>query len=88
MKKLILTLALALSIFGIGCTENYKAKQMGGNIRKELPVGEKLVMVTWKEERFWILTRKRQSNEIPQTYTFKQDSPFGVIEGTVTLIER
>lgn len=44
-------------------------------------------MVTWKEHSLWILTRDMRTDEKPEKYTFQEDSNFGVLEGTVKIIE-
>ena len=53
----------------------------------ELPKGEKLVEVTWKDSNIWYLTRPMKEDDEPETYTFKEDSEWGVFEGTVTIVE-
>jgi len=52
-----------------------------------LEKGQKLVMVTWKEEDLWILTRPMKSTDTTETYTFSEESSFGVWEGTYTIYE-
>lgn len=53
----------------------------------ELEPGQKLEMITWKDDSLWYLTRPMQDGEEPETHTFQQSSEFGVFEGTVTIIE-
>jgi hypothetical protein len=54
----------------------------------DLPKGEKLIEATWKGEDLWYLTRPMRSNESPEIYIFREDSSFGVMEGTVTFKEQ
>mgnify|MGYP000110668888 CR=1 FL=1 len=81
---------LTLFAFMLGmasCTQNEMAKSFGGKAIYTLPKGEKLVNVTWKEDHLWYLTKPMTANDTPETYTFKEKSSFGIIEGSVTLIE-
>ena len=47
----------------------------------ELEPGQKLEMITWKDDSLWYLTRPMQDGEEPETHTFQQSSEFGVFEG-------
>ena len=73
-----------------GCTENNIARRWGGTMKVELKEGERLVNVTWKgnaDSSLWVLTKK-DSTIPPSTYKFEEKSAFGVIEGTVLIIEK
>ena len=85
MKKALALLALTLSL--VGCTANIRAKNWGGTMTLTLPKGEKLVTVTWKDAHLWYLTRRMRSDDSVETYTFREDSNFGVMNGTVVLQE-
>lgn len=64
-------------------------KSFGGSMTVELEPGQKLEEITWKEDdSLWILTRPFREGEEPETHTFYEDSEWGVLEGTVTIIER
>lgn len=64
------------------------ARQFGGTITINLENNRKLVNVSWKkDDSLWILTRKMRKDEEAETYEYKEDSTFGVIEGTVVVIE-
>ena len=76
---------LILSTLVAGC--NPVARRMGGNMTINLKPGEKLVNATWKDSSLWILTRKMRPDDVEETYKFKEDSTFGVLEGTVTIYE-
>ena len=54
----------------------------------ELPVGEKLVMATWKDIGLFYLTEPMDSDYIPKVKTFKEVSNWGVMESIVTFKER
>ncbi|TFG99662.1 hypothetical protein E4H12_01820 [Candidatus Thorarchaeota archaeon] len=78
MKTLI-----ALAICGLmltGCTDNQRAKAYGGTAKIKKPNPEwQLVTLTWKAEELWTLWYEPSTNKC----YFKEDSSFGVIEGTV-----
>lgn len=85
-KKAIVALLTALILSTLaGC--NPVARRMGGNMTIKLQPGEKLVNATWKDTSLWILTRKMRPDDVEETYKFKEDSTFGVLEGTVTIYE-
>lgn len=86
MKKILLVLIVALMF--LGCTENQRAKEFGGNMIITLDEDVKLVEATWKGDELWYLTRSRKDDEVSETYTFKEHSSFGIMEGTVTFIEQ
>ena len=68
-----------------GC--NSIARQWGGDITLELEPNQKLEMITWKDNSLWYLTKKMTEGDIAETYLFQQSSEFGVLEGTVTIVE-
>jgi predicted type IV restriction endonuclease len=83
MKKLVfLMLMLA------GCTENVRAKTFGGSAKYCLNPGEKLETMTWKEGNLWLLTRPMREGEKPETHSFQEQSNFGVMQGSVVVVER
>jgi hypothetical protein len=86
MKKIIVLLIVMLFALG-GCTENQRAKQFGGHGNITLPKGQKLVIATWKDDNLWYLTRPMRPNESPETYTFSEESSWGVFEGSYTIKE-
>lgn len=69
-----------------GCDQGV-ARSLGGDMTLELEPGQKLEMITWKDDSLWYLTRPIQDGEEPETHTFQQSSEFGVFEGTVTIVE-
>lgn len=86
MKKKMFVTALIMALMS-GCTENQKAKSFGGNGEIELPVGQKLINATWKDDNLWYLTRPMVSTDTAAVYTFHEESSFGVMEGTYTIKE-
>jgi hypothetical protein len=85
MKKLFL--AIMLGVMVTSCTENNRVKNWGGEGTINLPKGQKLVNVTWKETQIWYLTRPMDSNDVAETYKFQEESSWGVVEGTYNIIE-
>lgn len=63
------------------------AKNWGGNTTIDLDPGVKLEEITWKDNSLWYLTRPMREGEEAEIYTFKQSSNFGLIEGTVKIVE-
>ena len=88
MKKVLTLFAFALSIAAltISC-DNVMSRKFGGSTTINLEKGQKLVEATWKENSLWYLTEPMDSDYVPKTKTFKEDSNFGVLEGTVTFVE-
>lgn len=88
MKTRNILLIAILSIFTLSsCTENQRAKTFGGNIEITIPCGEKITEVTWKNDELWYATRSMRINEVAENTTFKEESSFGILEGSVTFIE-
>lgn len=89
MKKKILSI-LVLGIVTItslvGCGQ-IGAKSFGGDYTLNLPKGQKLSEITWKDSNLWYLTKPMTDKDVAETYTFKEDSTFGVMQGTVTIVE-
>lgn len=88
MKKILITILLLISIIIFsGCTENERAKRYGGTIKVYLEPSEKLVDVTWKENSIWYMTKPMNVTDVAETYTFREESSFGLMEGKVVFIE-
>ena len=86
-KKTIagLVVVFAFALLAGGC--NYTARTFGGEATIELPEGERVENVTWKENSLWVLT-KQDPNKKPITYDLKEYSNIGVLEGTVHIVEK
>lgn len=87
MRKLLL-----LSIICIGfvsCTDNQMARNFGGTEVINLEPGKRLINITWKgneNANLWILTK--QDTTKPTTYSFKEKSGHGLMEGEVIINEQ
>jgi hypothetical protein len=86
MRKLILLFVMTLLLFS--CTENARVRVFGGEGTLNVPQGQKVVNVTWKETDLWILTRPMTAKDSAETYTFSESSSWGLLEGTLTLVEK
>lgn len=86
---LILTFVLTMFLLSMfnGCTENSRVKNFGGTGNINLPQGQKLVLITWKEENIWYLTREMRQDETAEVYKFKEESNLGIVEGTYIISE-
>ena len=67
--------------------ENFVTRKLGGSQTIELEKGQRLVEITFKESDLWILTEPMDSDYVPKTKTFYEDSNLGVMEGKITIIE-
>lgn len=87
MRKIILILSAIIISTSLltGC--HTVTKTFGGSMTIELEPNTKLELITWKEDSLWYCTRPMREEEFPETHTYKQQSEFGVFEGTVTIIE-
>jgi hypothetical protein len=91
LSTIVLWLALIMMATGMllaGCTDNTRVRTLGGTMNVEIPAGKKLVNVTWKEQEIWYLVRDMRADEKPETWEFKEKSPWGAIQGTVVLTEK
>ena len=77
--KFILTVILML--FAFSCTKNQRAKKWGGTAEMNLPKGQKLINCTWKDSDLWYLMRPMTVNDTACTYTFQEQSSFGLFSG-------
>jgi hypothetical protein len=64
-----------------------KVKGYGGTAEMYLKQGQKLIVMTWKDENLWILTRPMKDTDTAETYTFYEESSLGVMEGTYIVHE-
>lgn len=86
MKKIVpIIMAIALAISLTGCQS--VAKNFGGTTYVDIPKGNKLLEVTWKDDSLWYLYRPMREDESAEEYVFQQQSNLGVIEGKVILKE-
>lgn len=63
------------------------AKKVGGSANIELPPKSKLVLLTWKGDSLWVLSRPFREGEKAETYTYQEDSKWGLIEAKIVIRE-
>lgn len=86
MKKTLLIITMIICCLFTGCHNT--TKNFGGEMTIELEPGQKLEEITWKDEDLWILSRPMREDEQPETHTFYEKSEWGLLEGTVTVVEK
>lgn len=84
MKKFVLIIMAAVALISLsGCTEQERTRAWGGQMTVDLPKGQELMMVTWKDNDLFYLTRPMAPDYVPVTKTFKESSSYGLMESTV-----
>lgn len=87
-KKIGVVLIVVLMLLSlVGCTAQQRAKKYGGSYTIELPVNEKLSMITWKDSDLWYVTKPMTDEDVAETYKFQEDSTWGILEGVITIVE-
>ena len=87
MKKKILSVILIIILVISLCGCKAAARNWGSDVTIELEHNQKLEMITWKCSNLLYLTRPMTANDVAETHIFQESSIFGVVEGTVTIIE-
>ena len=93
MTKSITTVAVAVFFLALAACDTTIAKRLGGTMTVELEQDQKLVNCSWKSgknqgDSLWLLTRVRKEGEQPETYKYSEKSTLGILEGTVTIVEK
>lgn len=87
MKKFLLLLpALMLA----GCSAQMMTRQFGGTTELKLACNKELKTIGWDQEHnLWFLEEDVRNVDrwIPQTYEYKEQSQFGVFQGTINVRE-
>ena len=87
MKRIILIFTALLCIVLTSCTRQQMTREFGGKMEIRLPSGQELMMVTWKDNDLFYLTRPMSPDYTPVTKTFQESSSFGIMESTVLFLE-
>lgn len=85
IKTIILAITIFLAIAFSGC--NAIARQWGGTTTVNLEPGRKFVDIIWKDNSLWVLTKEMDEDDTAETYYFEEDANFGILEGTVIIVE-
>lgn len=84
MKKFLIFITSIIVLLSLSsCTEQMITREWGGEMTIELPKGQELMMVTWKDNDLFYLTRPMSLDYVPTTKTFQESSSFGIMESTV-----
>ena len=88
MKKRILAILMVM-VMCIGSLAGCQTvtKSFGGSMTIELEPNTKLELITWKNNSLWYCTRPMREDEEAETHTYQESSNFGVLEGTITIVE-
>ncbi len=81
-------MAAASLLLSASCTDNIRARQLGGTAYIDVTRGQKVIGVTFKENNIWILTRPAKLGEVAEVIEFTEHSNFGVLNGKVILKEK
>jgi hypothetical protein len=79
MKKTLTILVAVLSLGLLSGCSQWFARAWGGSTTVNIPAGEQLVTMTWKQTSLWVLTY----NPVTRECKFSENSAAGVFEGTV-----
>ena len=77
--------ALLLSL--IACTDNQRAKVLGGTMTVNVPCDQVVFDVTWKGENLWYATQPAGQGWRPEKKRFTEYSSYGLVQGEVVLVE-
>ncbi len=78
---------IAILIALLACTDNQRAKVIGGTMEVKLPCDQVVFDVTWKGENLWYGTQPPRPDWRPEIKRFIEYSSYGLIEGEVILVE-
>lgn len=70
------------------CTEQYVARQFGGNVEIEVPAGYKVTSATWKEDNIFYFIEPMEDDYTPKEKKFIESSSYGVLESEVIFVEK
>ena len=79
---------LMAAVLMLTSCENFATRNFGGSQTIELEKGQRLVEITFKDNDLWILTEPMDSDYVPKTKTFYEDSNLGVMQGKITIVEQ
>ena len=71
----------------LACTDNQRAKVIGGTMEVKLPCDQVVFDVTWKGENLWYATQPAGQGWKPEKKVFTEYSSYGIVQGQVVLLE-
>ena len=88
MKKIYLFLSLLTILSFSSCTEQERARNFGGKIKIEVPVGYKVTSAAWKESELFYFIEPMEEGYVPKEKKFVESSNYGFWESEVTFKEK
>ena len=89
LKAAIVPMIVFLCWLAMGCTEQARTRAFGGSTKIEISADKKFVNITWKQgSSLWVLTRNRVPGDTKETFYFSELSSWGLLEGTVIVVEK
>jgi hypothetical protein len=86
MKKILFIIATIMLL--TSCTEQYMARQFGGNVEIEIPAGYKVTSATWKDDNIFYFIEPMEDEYTPKEKKFIESSSYGVWESEVIFVEK
>lgn len=85
MRKILIIIS---AIFVLSsCTEQYVARNFGGEMTVKIPPGYKVTSATWKESDLFYFLEPMEDGYTPKEKKFVESSSYGVWETEVTFKE-
>ena len=85
---IIAAIVAAMIVACLCSCKNLMTRNFGAYQEIKLEKGQRLVEITFKDNDLWILTEPMDSDYVPKTKTFYEDSNFGMMEGKITIVEQ
>lgn len=86
-KFLTVSLVLITMLATFSCTDNQRARNLGGTMKINVEHGYKVTMATWKGENLFYMIEKMDSSYVPTEKILVEDASWGIVETKVKFIE-
>lgn len=80
MIKETILIAIFISMF-ISCTDNQRAKSLGGTETIELKPNHKFINISWKKDDLWVVTQDTTTG----IFYCKEKSSWGLLNGEIKI---
>ena len=87
MKKILFIMAAILSMVAISCTQNQRARNLGGTMEVKVKPGYKVTMATWKNDDLFYMIEEMDSSYFPKKKILVEEASFGIFQTEVTFTE-
>lgn len=89
MKKIFVSLLVLLTgILITSCTEQIRARNLGGTMVIEVPNGYKVTSATWKESDLFYFIEPMEEDYQPKQKKFIESSSYNILETEVVFNEK